>query len=63
MPGIRDCLEIGTLTLYNLGIGKTGRGVGAGAGDYLVKPGIGNREITCIENLSHVLRLCDVLLG
>ena len=28
------------------GIGKTGRGAGAGTGDYLVKPGIGNREIT-----------------
>ena len=29
------------------GIGKTGRGAGAGAGDCMVKSGTGNREITC----------------
>jgi len=29
-----------------VGIGKTGRGAGAGGEDYMVKTGTGNREIT-----------------
>ena len=32
---------------YTLGIGKTGRGAGAGAGDFLVKPGPGDTASNC----------------
>ena len=42
-------------SLRKTGVGKTRRGAGTGAGDCLVKPGTGNREITCNKGYHHVL--------